>query len=233
MSGCFNCEPRAVDGMSINVAITWVKRQIRLRRAADDAVALLERARRDARPATMLLSGTLTRDRKGWLLRWTGHEFVAAELSRSALSGLGVTDGALCRQLEQARDQVHPHVQCITLSHVEIEGAGLRADAPIGGRCRVVVDDAFQAPRRNCILRCEFFRPDLRRSVTGYWHLDAPLRPGSQELKFRFPPLESDKNRGQGTVALFLQLLTAEELTSLSGIREISNTAIALVELRR
>lgn len=221
--------------MSVDVAITWAKRKIRSQRAADDAVAMFQQAGREHQRATLLLSGTLTRDRKGWIGRWTGHEFVAAQLSPSAQAGLGMTEGAMCRQLEKLADEERPQAQCLTLSQITIDDARIRSDKPIVGRCTVVLDDPSKLAGRNCALRCAFFRPDLRRSVTCYWHLDAPLRPGSQELEFRFPPLVSAKNPGpiDGTLALFLQMVTAERLSQITEICEISNTAIALVELRR
>lgn len=221
--------------MSIDVAITWAKRTTRFERAAEDATALFQQAGREGQRATLLLSGKLTHDRKGWISRWTGHEFVAAELSPSAQAGLGMTDGAMCRQLEKLADQACPHEQCLTLSHIMFDGARIQSDAPIVGRCTVVLEDASKAVGRNCALRCEFYRPDLRRSVSGYWHIDAPLRLGSQELAFQLPPLQSAKNPGavEGTLVLFLQMVSAERWSPVTGLREISNTAVALVDLQR
>jgi hypothetical protein len=222
--------------MSIDIAIAWAKKTIRSPGAIEDAVGMFQQAARDGEQATLLLSGALTRDRKGWIVRWTGREFVAAELSPASQAGLGMIDGAICRQFEKPVDNECSHARCSMLDKIQIDDACIRSDAPIAGRCTVVVDEASPAPGRNCALRCEFYRPDLRRPVTGYWNIDAPLLPGPQELNFRFSPLESAKNPGAitGTLVLFLQMVSAERWTPpVTGLREISNTAVALIELRR
>ena len=142
----------------------------------------------------------------------------------------------MCRQLDKLADERLPHAQYLTLSGAEIDGSPLRSDQPIVGRYRVTIDDPTTKSPRNCALRCEFYRPDLRRAVTGYSHLDEPLHPGNHQLEFKLSPLESAKNPGtiKGTLVLFLQMVTAEQWSSpVTELREISNTAVALIELRR
>jgi len=108
--------------MSIEVAIAWARSKIRNPRAIADAVAFFEKADREVQRATLLLSDRLTRDRKGWLGRWTGHEFVAAELSPHHQRGLGIKAGAMCREPEEFAEGRPPHSQLLTLSGITMAG---------------------------------------------------------------------------------------------------------------
>ena len=142
----------------------------------------------------------------------------------------------MCRDLEEFTEGHAPLSQLLTLSGVTIDGADrIVPDRPIVGRCLVGIDDVSQTHLRNCALRCEFYGPDLKRPVTDYCHLDEALRREGHELRFTLPAFESAKNpwKVEGTMVLFLQMVTADDLTPMDGVREISNTAIALVEFKQ
>lgn len=222
--------------MSIELAVAWASRTLRLPRAADDAARMFEQAARDGRPATLLVSDHLSNDGKGWLARWTGSEVVVVELSARDQVGLGLAPGTLCRHLEDVADcSLQTPTASWSLSDVVLEGSQLlRADQPLIGSCQVACEAHFQGSCEACAVRAEYFQPTLVRQVTGYSHFNGPLASNRHDYRFSFPPLVSQRNPLEinGTVVLFLQLVTARNWSRLEGLQAISNTTAVVVEMR-
>lgn len=215
--------------MSIELAVAWVSRTLRIQQAADDAVHLFEQAARDDKRATILVSGQLSKDGKGWFARWTGSEVVVAELTQRQQAGLGLKPGVMSQHLERAVDPSVPSLRHdLTLADVRFDAERGRVDQPLVGGCSV----SFNGPRfdelATCALRAEYFQPDFSRQVTGYWHFNEPIRPGRREHRFSLPPPEVG-----GLTVLFLQIVTAHDWRKLDGLRALSNTAAVVVEIRR
>ena len=98
--------------MSIELAVAWACRTLRIQQAADDAAHMFEQAARDDKRATILVSGQLSKDGKGWLARWTGSEVVVAELTQRQQAGLGLKPGAMSQHLERAVDSSARGCRC-------------------------------------------------------------------------------------------------------------------------
>jgi len=215
--------------MSIELAVAWASRTLRIQQAADDAAHMFEQAARDDKRATILVSGQLSKDGKGWLARWTGSEVVVAELTQRQQAGLGLKPGAMSQHLERVIDSSAPSLRHdLTLADVTFDAGRVQADQPLVGGCSV----SFNGPRYDqlaaCALRAEYFKPDFSRQVTGYWHFNEPIRPGRRDHRFSLPPPEVG-----GFVVLFLQMVTARDWRKLDGLHALSNTATVVVDIRR
>jgi len=226
--------------MSIELAVAWAARTLRFPRAAEDAAGMFELAAREGNRATLLVSDQLTKDRKGWLARWTGNEVVVVELPPHHQAGLGLRPRVMCRHLEgRAELALHPLSRRWTLSDVVIDDVQrVQFDRPILGSCRISGDGARHETLDACALRVEYFQPELQGQVTGYWHVDGPLSPDCREYRFSLPPLDSQQPDSRkrlpvvkGSLVLFLQLVTADDWRNLAGLRAISNTTAVVVEM--
>ena len=214
--------------MSIELAVAWACRTLRIQQAADDAAHMFEQAARDDKRATILVSGQLSKDGKGWLARWTGSDVVVAELTQRQQAGLGLKPGAMSQHLERAVDSsAQSLLHDLTLADVTFDAGRARADQPLVGGCSV----SFNSPRFDqlaaCALRAEYFQPDFSRQVTGYWHFNEPIWPGHREHRFALPPSEVS-----GLVVVFLQIVTARDWQKLDGLRALSNTTAVVVEIK-
>lgn len=227
--------------MSIELVVAWAVRTLRFPQAVQDAVGMFEQAARDGHQATLLVSDQLTKDRKGWLARWTGNEVVVVELPPHHQAGLGLLPGVMCRHVEGRADlSPRPLIQRLTLSDVAVDDAkGVQADRPLVGSCSISFDGPPYEALDRCALRAEYFQPDLSGQVTGYWHLNGPIRSGRAEHRFSLPPLLTriTESRNQppvvsGSLVLFLQMVTADDWRNLAGLRPVSNTTAALVEIQ-
>lgn len=227
--------------MSIELAVAWAVRTLRFPQAVQDAVGMFEQAARDGHQATLLVSDQLTKDRKGWLARWTGSEVVVVELPPRHQAGLGLLPSAMCRHVEGRADlSPRPLIQRLTLSDVVIDDAELvQADRPLIGKCGISFDGASYETLDGCALRVEYFQPEVPRQITGYWHLNGPIGSGRAEHRFSLPPLITQKSDSgkqppvvSGSLVLFLQMVTADDWRNLAGLRPVSNTTAALVELQ-
>lgn len=215
--------------MSIELAVAWASRTLRIQRAADDAAHLFEQAARGDKRATILVSGQLSKDGKGWLARWTGSEVVVAELTQRQQTGLGLKPGVMSQHLERVVDSSAPSLRHDwTLADVTFDADQVRADQPLAGGCTVGFNGPHYDQLAACALRAEYFQPDFSRQVTGYWHFDEPIRPGRHAHRFSLPPPEVG-----GLVVVFLQLVTARDWRKLDGLRALSNTTAVVVDIRQ
>ena len=110
----------------------------------------------------------------------------------------------------------------------------LCADQPLIGSCQVACGDRFDESCEACAVRAEYFHPKFDRQLTGYSHFNGPLTSSRSRYPFSFSPLASQRNPVEldGTIVLFLQLVTARNWSCLDGLRAISNTAAIAVEIR-
>lgn len=227
--------------MSIELAVAWAVRTLRFPQAVQDAVEMFEQAARDGHQATLLVSDQLAKDRKGWLARWTGSEVVVVELPPRHQAGLGLQPGAMCRHAERRADlSPRPLIQRLTLSDVVIDDAELvQADRPLIGSCGISFDGVPYEALDGCALRVEYFQPEVPRQITGYWHLNGPIRSGRAEYRFSLPALVTQNPSAgkqppvvSGSLVLFLQMVSADDWRNLAGLRPLSNTTAALVEIQ-
>ncbi len=222
--------------MSLEAAISWINQTVGNTAAKREAVSLLEQANATSRHATLIVAPELTRNRRSYLARWAGSEFVIVELTAEQQAGLGVVPKGLLRELHYpTKDCELRNANRLTLNDVKVE-SGERHDRrqPLTGTCRYEFDSNRMPPIARTALRVQYFHPQLARTLTGYSHSDRTLSPPGGEFHFSFAPLavEAICDVGDGWIVLFLQLLTASNWGNMTGVQPMSNITAKLIELR-
>ena len=123
----------------------------------------------------------------------------------------------------------------MTLSDVRFDFAdSYDCSQPLTGRCTYAFDTTQMKPLGEHARRIEYFRPDLPGAVRGTSYFPGPLIPPQGEVSFRFVPIFPEITRASsgGSLALFLQLYSAENWVSQQGCQRISNAAAVIIELR-
>ncbi len=222
--------------MSLEAATAWINQTVGNAAAQNEAVSLLEQANASSRHATLIVAPELTRNRRAYLARWAGSEFVVVELSTAQQAGLGVVPKGLLRELHYpAKDCELRGESWITLCDVRINSDDCHdRRQPLTGTCRYEFDSKHAAPIARTALRVQYYHPQLVRSLTDFSHSDWKLTPPGGEFQFSFPPLavEAISDVQKGWIVLFLQLLTASNWRNQTGIHPISNLTAKLIELQ-
>lgn len=220
--------------MSLTLIQTWVSGTFRLLEAALDVMKFFDEAAAQGVEATLIVARELTNSGKSYLARWTGKEMVVLELSPAQQRGFGVLPNGLYKELGTRNSLTElPAVHQVTLSDVRFDESG-RYDGQksLRGTAAYAMDEPASRAIVRCALRVQYFRPDMRRQVTGYWHSNTPLVAPSGELRFSFDPFFNKHNPNllRGPIVLFFQLMTAQNWTSLAGCQQISNVAARVIE---
>lgn len=223
--------------MSLSLARVWVTSTIRQPQAKSEALRLLDQAAKENVDATLIVGAELSTTGRCYLGRWDGRELTVIELAEEQQRDWKINRLGLFSQLEPARDDVGARSDepPVSLSILSVDGAGDHDGwQPLSGSCLAELDQVPLHPIGNCALRAEYFRPDLARSVTCYWYLNSDLASRRTELKFRLPPLFTENNAqcGRGPLAVFLQLVSAENWEARTECRRFSNVAAVIVTLR-
>jgi hypothetical protein len=222
--------------MSLALGHIWIQKTIRQPAARTAAMQQLERAAAQHIEATLIIGPKLTTNSKCYLARWDGRELAVTELSSSQQDDWKVNPHGLFKELHH---QDMPKLVPTTTRLVAISDFSLHENiydgwAPMTGTCRYDFNESQPSYLENTALRAEYFWPGMPRRVTAMWYAEGGIAASNGVLKFSFPPLFSENNPYQvsGTLALFVQLFTADNWVQVSGCRRISNIATALVRLR-
>jgi hypothetical protein len=222
--------------MSLSLGQTWVRKVIGPRRAREDALRLIEQAAAEKADATLIVGPGLSSNSKCYLARWDGWELAVLELGRVQQEDWNVDPHGLYQELHPAEMPLQEPVAepLVSLAEARIGAPTYDGWTPLSGTCRFAMDQSQLSGIRSGAVRVQYFRPDLPRPVTAMWYADTILVAPGGELRFRFPPLFSDKNPHhlRGALVVFLQLFTAENWATKSGCRKISNVTFTLVTLQ-
>jgi len=200
-----------------------------------DIADLFEKAAAQKVEATALIGSDLTERGKGYLVRWTGHELVVMELTRGQQKGMNLPANGLLRQLEpQSPGSELPSLEVLSLTEIRLESPDVYDGAePLNGNCQFRFDEDQFGIMHPCSLRVRYFKPDIDRTITAFWHAEGPLAHPGGRLAFTFTPLFTP-NCGPfvpGPLALFFQLLLCRDQRTMDECQPISNVAAAMVEL--
>jgi hypothetical protein len=228
-------DDQQTTAMSLEAAIAWIHQTVGPTAAQQDAIALLEQANESSRHATLIVAPELTRNRRSYLARWAGGEFVVVELTAAQQAGLGVVSRGLLKDLHYpSKDCEARGESTLTLRDVQINsGDRHHRRQPLIGSCRYEFDSPQASPVSNVALRVQYFHPQLVRTLTNFAHSDRMLLPPGGEFPFSFAPL-ADGAIGdieEGWFVLFLQMLTANNWPKMTGIQPVSNITAKLIEL--
>jgi hypothetical protein len=223
--------------MSLSLATTWVNATIRQPAPRADALRLLERAATEGVEGTLIVGPHLTISGKCFLARWDGRELVVRELTRAQQQDWSIKPQGLFQELRQPALPQAPYTTepLVSLTIAQIENAGAHDGwTPLSGICVAEYAAAPYQVIRNCALRAEYFRPDLRRPITSMWYSDRDLNATQSPLHFRLSPLFSKRNPQtcRGTLVVFFQLFAADDWSANAGCRRISNVVDSVVTLR-
>ncbi len=204
--------------------------------ARADALRMLQQASAAGADATWIVGPRLTSDKKCYLGRWDGWELTVRQLGRREQSDWLLDANCLYREQDSllypgGRSLIAP---LVSLTNISIDGTIHDGTAPLTGTCHYLMDDPHACVITNGALCAQYFRPGLGRSVTAMWYLDTLLSEPEGELRFSFPPLvsTSDTQMPSGTIAVFLQLLTADTWSPAQGCRKVSNAKLAMIRLK-
>lgn len=221
--------------MSLLLAKTWIQKSIGSPSARTAALRLLEEAAARQVDATLIVGPGLSANGKCYLVRWDGEELTVLELGAVPQADWNVNSLGLYQKLHPSELPLRKALAELRVSLTDVQFAEPAQDGrvPLVGTCRYRLDNPPHGGIANGALRAQYFRPDLPRQVTALWYVDAFLPASGGSLRFSFSPLFSDKNPDylHGTLALFLQMFTAENWVTMSGCRKISNVTSAMVTL--
>jgi len=219
--------------MTLSLVRKWVESTVRHPNARARALSIVEQAAHQRVDATLVVGRELTRNHRCYLARWDGVELVVLELTQPQQRCWKIAPGGLVVEVgsPSMSGPVEEVESCVSLAIGAIDPAS--ADWPLTGTFRFEMEGPLHTVIENSALRARYFRPDLPFRVATTCYLRDALRPPGGEMRFRFDPIgEHLQPPLAGPLAVFLQLLTAEDWAAQRRERKVSNVASALVDLQ-
>jgi hypothetical protein len=222
--------------MSLSLGQAWIQKAISKRTPQGEALRALDQASAHGSEATLIVGSRLTTSGRCYLARWDGWELTVLELNQTQQKEWNVNPLGLYQELRPISLPVQRPTAdpLVSISDVCLSTETYNGWTPMTGTCWYDFDASPGSIITNAALRVRYFRPNMPRSVTAMWYVDAGILPPDGELQFTFPQLfsENSPQLDGGTLVLFLQLLDADDWVKAKGSRTISNVTAAFVSLQ-